>query len=387
MTDQTSPPASAERLPVSVLTGFLGSGKTTLLSKLLRHSGMARTAVIINEFGEIGLDDALVEKAEGDTVLLSSGCLCCTIKSDLSEAMRSLYLKRVKGEVPEFQRIVIETTGLADPAPILHTLMADPLIAARFRLDSVVTTVDAVHGMSQLDKQFESVKQAAVADRIVLTKTDLAKAPDVKVLRDRLKAINPAAPLFPAILGEIDPDNLFDAGLYDPRKKSADVVRWLNEEAYHSTPETGDHHHHHDHEHGHDHDHGHDHHHDHRGQDRHNVNRHDDHIRAFCLTFDEPLKWGALAQALDLLVQFHGDKLLRVKGLLNLVESDKPVVIHGVQSMFHPPGTLPAWPSADRRSRLVFITRDMEEQDVRGILRSFLSFGEVPQPDGAARAG
>jgi G3E family GTPase len=371
-------------LPVSVLTGFLGSGKTTLLAKLLRHPGMARTAVIINEFGEIGLDDALVEKAEGDTVLLSSGCLCCTIRSDLSDAMRNLYLKRVKGEVPQFERVVIETTGLADPAPILHTLMADPLIAARFRLDSVVTTVDAVHGMGQLDRQFESVKQAAVADRIVLTKTDLATAPDVALLRDRLKAINPAAPLFPAVLGEIDPDNLFDAGLYDPRTKSADVIRWLNEEAYHSAPVMDDHDHHHDHEHDHEHDpdHGHDHH----GQDRHDVNRHDDHIRAFCLTFDQPLKWSALSQALDLLVQFHGDKLLRVKGLLNLVETDKPVVIHGVQTMFHPPGTLPAWPSADRRSRLVFITRDMAEQDVRGILRAFLSFDGVPQPDAAGRS-
>ncbi|MBM3599709.1 MAG: GTP-binding protein [Alphaproteobacteria bacterium] len=382
MTEQAQPPSAADRLPVSVLTGFLGSGKTTLLSKLLRHPGMARTAVIINEFGEIGLDDALVEKAEDDTVLLSSGCLCCTIRNDLSEAMRNLYLKRVKGEVPEFQRVVIETTGLADPAPILHTLMADPLIAARFRLDSVVTTVDAVHGMGQLDKQFESVKQAAVADRIVLTKTDIAKDPDVAALQDRLKTINPGAPVMPTVLGEIDPDRLFDAGLYDPKKKSADVMRWLNEEAYHSTPVDHDHDHDHDHEHhGHEHEHEHGHRH---GQHAHDKNRHDDHIRAFCLTFDKPLKWGALAQALDLLVQFHGDKLLRVKGLLNLVETDKPVVIHGVQTLFHPPGALPAWPNDDRRSRLVFITRDMEEEDVRGILRSFLSFSDVPQPEAAA---
>src|SRR3954463_10715154 len=227
----SSDPKSAP-IPVSVITGFLGSGKTTLLGKLLRHPGMGETAVIINEFGEIGLDHQLIEAADGEPVVMSSGCLCCTVRNDLIDTLRGLYFKRVRGTIPEFKRVVIETTGLADPAPILHTLMEDPMVEAYYSLDSVITTVDAVNGEWQLEAQMESLKQAAVADRIVLTKTDLAKPEIVTRLTERLRRLNPAAPVLPVMHGEIDPDRLFDAGLYNPATKSIDVQGWLRAEAY-----------------------------------------------------------------------------------------------------------------------------------------------------------
>lgn len=376
MTDEA--PSPLDRMPVSILTGFLGSGKTTLLKALLAHPGMNRVAVIINEFGEIGLDHTLIEKVDEDAVLLNSGCLCCTVRGDLLDTLKSLYKRRAKGEIAPFDRIVIETTGLADPAPILHTMMSDGFLVTRFTLDGVIAVVDAVNAPWQLDQQFESVKQVAVADRIVLSKTDLAPAAAVAALEERLFAINPAAPVLKAVNGDIEPKALFDAGLYNPMTKSSDVQRWLKEEAYRDTEghvyhrehEHGhghDHGHHHDHGHGHEHHgHGHDHHH-------HDVNRHDDHIRAFCLTFDEPFAWNAIAPALDMLVQSHGLNLLRMKGILNVKEVDQPVVVHAVQHLFHPPAKLDAWPDDDRRSKLVIIARDLEKEAVERILNSYLA--------------
>ncbi|MBL4720497.1 MAG: GTP-binding protein [Alphaproteobacteria bacterium] len=352
-------PDQANRLPISVLTGFLGSGKTTLLSKLLRDPDMANTAVVINEFGDVGLDHMLVESSDEDTILMDSGCLCCTIRGDLVDTLRGLFRKRVMGDVPEFERLVIETTGLADPAPILHTLMNDPLICARYRLDGVLTTVDAVHGLGQLDTQFESVKQAAVADRILITKADMVEPDDIEALQTRLRGINPAAPMHIVSHGEIAAKHVLNVGLFDPTGKIPDVEKWLREESYES-PQEGE---------GHNHD-GHDHHGE--GHHHNDANRHDDHIRTFCLTADEPFSWDAFANWMDALTSVHGESLLRVKGVLHVTDTDQPVVVHGVQHVFHPPAVLEAWPNEDRRSRIVMITRDLNKEPVEKMFRAFI---------------
>ncbi|MEQ8355855.1 MAG: GTP-binding protein [Kiloniellaceae bacterium] len=341
-------------LATSVLTGFLGSGKTTLLRHLLAHPAMEETAVIVNEFGEIGLDHLLVQEATEDTVLLNSGCLCCTVRGDLIAGMRNLYKRRVKREVPAFQRLVIETTGLADPAPILQTIMSDPLLAERFRLDGVITTVDGVNGGDTLDRHIESVKQAAVADRLLLTKSDLAEAETLVDLENRLRDLNPAAPIQLAVQGEIAPDLLFNAGLYNPTTKTSDVQRWLKAESY----EAG---------------HGHHHHND--------ANRHDDSIRAFCLTYERPLDWDRFNSWVEMLITLYGANILRIKGLLNVQGAEEPIVIHGVQHMFHPPVRLEAWPDDLRSSRIVFIVRDLKPEMFEHTLKAFNEDSSAPLPN------
>jgi G3E family GTPase len=365
-----------ERLPVSVLTGFLGSGKTTLLRQILRDPDFAETAVVINEVGELGLDHLLVETASEEVTLLAGGCLCCATQGDLVATLANLYRRRARAEIPAFRRIVIETSGLADPAPILHSLMQHPLLGEVFRLDGVVATVDAVNAMGQLDRLGESVKQVAVADRLVLTKSDLAA--ETKVLEERLRAINPAAPILTAIDGRIDPRRLFDAGLYNPATKTLDVRRWLREEAYGAADGAGEDGHghvapHHEHDHGHS-----------RAEDGgeaaagRSPHRHDDHIRAFCLTRATPLDWPRFADWIEMMISLHGENLLRIKGVLSIAGAAGPVAIHGVQHLFHPPVELAAWPDGDRRSRLVFVTRDIEGDTMQASLLAFLGADVAP---------
>jgi G3E family GTPase len=337
----------AETTPVTVLTGFLGAGKTTLLNHLLRQPELARTAVLVNEFGEIGLDHLLVEKLDDNTVLLNAGCLCCTIRGDLVRVLREMLPRSRRDEI---SRIVIETTGLADPVPILATLMTDPVAAAAYRLDGFVTVVDAVNGGGHLDTQVEAVRQVAVADRLVISKADLGGTAS---LRSRLKILNPGALVAEAVHGVIDPRFILNAGLFNPAHKIPDVTGWLNAVAFEDT---------------------HDHHH-------HDPNRHDARISAFCVTLDRPLDWPALAMWLEILIASRGEHLLRIKGILNLSGQDRPVAIHAVRHLMHPPVKLPAWAEGDpRTSRLVFITSDLSRAVIEDGLRAFQTAAEPPPP-------
>ncbi|TAL02702.1 MAG: GTP-binding protein [Rhodospirillaceae bacterium] len=347
-----TPPA--ERLPVTLLTGFLGAGKTTLLSHLIRDPAMSNAAVIINEFGAVSLDHDLVERVDDDIVEVSGGCLCCTVRGDLVRALHDLMLKRTQGQIKAFDRVVIETTGLADPAPILQTFMTDPLAFDKFRLDGVVCVVDGVNGDGTLDDHEEAVKQAAVADRILLTKTDLPEAAAYSTaLSARLKQLNPGATLLPVAHGRIDARQILNVGPFDPAAKGAQVEDWLRAEAYGHGDHAG--HEHHDHDHAHHPD----------------VNRHDAHIRAFCFVRETPVKIESLQFLLQLLATMRGPDLLRVKAIVNVEGNpDTPAVMHGVQHVLHPVTWLKAWPSDDRRTRVVFIVRDITEDQITGLMES-----------------
>lgn len=330
------------RIPISIITGFLGSGKTTLLNQLLHHPDLQNTAVIINEFGAVSIDHLLVRAATEDIVVMEGGCVCCTVRGDLAKTLQELFLKRTRLEITEFKRVIIETTGLADPAPTIHTLLNDSVLKTYFRLEGVITTIDCVYGLDQLDEHYETVKQIAVADRLVLTKIDLAKPQTTEILTQRLKRLNPAATLLTCVNGNMDVMPLFNAGLYNPLTKGLEAQRWLNAEAYLSQDVIA--------------------------SDPVGETKHDAYIQSFCLVYEQPLSWTVLNRWFQQLTALRGKDLLRVKGIAYTVETDLPVIIQGVHHIFQPPTTLPAWPTAQRRTQIVFITRNIQQSVVETML-------------------
>lgn len=350
------------RIPVVVLTGFLGAGKTTLLNHLLGTPAMAGTAVLINEFGDVAVDHHLVDKIDEALVVLDGGCICCSVQGDLVRALKLLFKRAAQREIGPLGRVLIETTGLADPAPVIHTLMEEPFIAARFRIDGVVTAVDATHAESQLDTQREAVRQVAMADRLLLTKCDLASPEQRERVTARLARLNPGAPLMEVQGGLAPAGALEGCGLYDLSGKQPDVAQWLGDEAARrsavaapryapagravSAP----------------------------------VTRHDASVVSHVLVFDEPLDWLGFSDAIGLLLQARGERILRVKGLLNVVGDPQPRVVQCVQHTAYPPSSLAEWPAegpyADRRSRVVFIVRDLPRDEIVQLISGFV--GQQP---------
>ncbi|WP_336799149.1 CobW family GTP-binding protein [Kaistia sp. MMO-174] len=354
----TAPDDGDSRITANVLTGFLGAGKTSLLKRLLALPSLSGTAVIINEFGEVGLDHLLVEAIDDDIVLLKSGCICCNIRTDLKDALLSLFERSRNGEIPRFSRIAIETTGIADPAPIVATLSADPMLRHHFRVGNIVTVVDVPNGQSNLDGFVESQRQVAVADRIIVSKSDISPAEDTARLRARLEALNPAAEILELDETMQPDDALFMRDIHDSSARGAEVARWLKAET--RALDAHGHHHHHGHDHGHSHHQAHE----------HDINRHGD-IRAFVLKGDAPLSWARFGLWLSMLLNRHGGEILRLKGLLDIEGNDSPVVIQGVQHLIHKPMHLDHWPAGVNGTHLVVIAKGLDPALVERSFRAF----------------
>jgi len=334
----------AALVPVNVVTGFLGSGKTTLLQRLLAAPSLTETAVLVNEFGEVGLDHQLLQNVAESTLLLDNGCICCAIRGDLQDSLRSLLSQRERGQIPYFRRVVIETSGLADPVPIAYTVLAEPVLQHHYRLGSIVTTVDAVNAPAQLRDYPESVKQVAVADRLIVTKGDLADPQNAASLHAQLRQLNASAPILDAASDAAAATALLTDDIYDDAGKAREIARWRDG----ADDDAGDAF----------------------------AHSHADDVHSFALTFDRPLDWSAFGIWLTMLLHRHGEHVLRVKGLLNVAEVPTPVLLNSVQHIVHPPSHLEAWPDADRRSRLVFIVRGLSQQKIEASLAAFNRLGE-----------
>lgn len=323
------------RVPVHTLTGFLGSGKSTLLNHLLRDPAMADSAVIVNELGEIGIDHALVETAFENAVLLSSGCLCCTLRGDLVDTLCNLNARVSNGSLPAFNRVLVETTGLADPGPVLQTLMGEPLLTKIYAAGQVVTTVDALLAPSQHENSREFARQVAVADHIALSKTDLASNGERTRALVVVRSINPGAQLLEVVSGNVDPRQLLGDGLTVSDARTEGLARWTA-----------------------------------LAEPEHNHGVHGDSVRAYPVYYDEPVPWPQFCRWLESIVSLRGDRILRIKGIVNVAGKSYPTVVHGVQHVLHPPVRLTRWPNADKRTRIVFITRGLELTNLEGALRA-----------------
>lgn len=350
----------AGRIPITIITGFLGSGKSTLLGRLLRHPDMRRAAVIVNEFGEVGIDHALLSGSTESMTLLPNGCLCCTVRTDLQETLREMFIQRRAGEIIDFDRVMIETSGLADPAPIMHSLVSDTLLASQFRLDGVVTLVDAINGMGSLADMPEAVKQVAVADRLVITKSDLVPEADIAVVAEALVRLNPHADQLRVVRGDIDPAALSNLGIARGQADLPAIERWLGRITGASA-----------------------------GDDAYLGARipraaHLASVRSFVLWFDAPFTWQSFTTIVQVLTSLRGPDLLRVKGLVNIAEERGPIVVQGAQHLFDEPARLAAWPSDDHRSRLVFITKNLTREVVEGLFKAVGTMSAPPAIPGAS---
>ena len=341
--------AYSRLLPIFVVTGYLGSGKTTLLNNMLKHPSLRDAAVLVNEFGAVGIDHMLVQEMDENTVLLQSGCICCTIRSDLKESIIELNSKRESGLVPPYKRLILETTGLADPSPILFTLNSDTVIKHHYRLGAVITTVDSINASSQMKRYQEPLKQVLVADRIVITKGDLAKKKKLLTLREKIEDLNPSADVVEVLHGNVDVRRLLRADVYEKRNRGSETRRWLKLADNESNNEDLHHH---------------------------DINKHGKTISSFTISYNHPLDWTAFGIWLTMLLNRHGENVLRVKGILNVKGVSTPVVINGVQHVVHPPIHLKSWPTEDQRSHIVFIVDNMDKNLIQRSLTAFNRLSE-----------